>query len=221
MRMYQGINAASTTPQQVRSALRKIDQYLRDQSRDASLNQATGNASTLAGEPYLVVALSTNLTAERRLSFSAPLVATDGGAGGSYGVAIQFSNGTYGIGANGNGALDMWYKDTSAAFEVRMLFTSSSALTADRTLTLDVANGSRTLKLTGDVTANQDVSTGGSPTFVGLSTTGNTVIGDAAGDTLRINAGGGAAAPADAVNAARWTSVTSDNGTTYRVALYT
>jgi hypothetical protein len=63
--------------------------------------------------------------------------------------------------------------DTSAAFTVKTVFTSSSALTANRTLTMDMANGSRTLKLTGNPTLadwfDQSVKTAASPSFAGLT----------------------------------------------------
>lgn len=45
-------------------------------------------------------------------------------------------------------------RDTSAAFDVTHACTSSTALTAGRTFTLDVVNGSRTLKLGANVTIN-------------------------------------------------------------------
>lgn len=64
-------------------------------------------------------------------------------------------------------------RDTSAAFDVAMAATSSITLTAQRTFTLDVANASRTLKLTGNAVLNQDVSTAGSPTFGGSITIPN------------------------------------------------
>jgi hypothetical protein len=48
---------------------------------------------------------------------------------------------------------------------------SSPAYTADRVLTLDMADGSRTLRLTGNLTGNQDVSSTASPTFVTPSVT--------------------------------------------------
>lgn len=59
------------------------------------------------------------------------------------------TNGGWGIGKNGAGIGDIWFLDTSAAFEDRMLFTSSTVLNADRTLTMDMVNASHILKLTG------------------------------------------------------------------------
>lgn len=61
-------------------------------------------------------------------------------------------------------------RDTSAAFDITLAATSSTTLTAGRTLTLDVVNAARTLKLTGNPTLadwfDQSVKTGASPTFV-------------------------------------------------------
>jgi endosialidase-like protein len=59
-------------------------------------------------------------------------------------------------------------RDTSAAFDVTIAATSSSALTAGRTLTLDLVNSSRTLKIQGTSAINQDVMTTATPTFAGL-----------------------------------------------------
>ena len=60
-------------------------------------------------------------------------------------------------------------RDTSAAYDVTIGCTSSTTLTAGRELTIDVANAARTLKLIGNTTLNQDVSTAGSPSFAGLT----------------------------------------------------
>jgi len=61
-------------------------------------------------------------------------------------------------------------RDTSAAFDVTLAAISSTTLTAGRTLTLDLVNAARTLKLTGNPTLadwfDQSVKTGASPTFV-------------------------------------------------------
>lgn len=56
-------------------------------------------------------------------------------------------------------------RDTSAAYDVTIAATSSTILTAGRTLTLDLVNAARTLKISGNSTIDQDVSTSGSPNF--------------------------------------------------------
>jgi hypothetical protein len=56
-------------------------------------------------------------------------------------------------------------RDTSAAFDVTLGFTSSVALTAARTLTLDVLNASRSIKLAGNVDLGGNFTTTGSGTI--------------------------------------------------------
>ncbi len=65
--------------------------------------------------------------------------------------------------------VDLNLNDTGSAFRTALRSTSSGVLTADRVLTLDVANAARTLRMTGNATVNQDVSTAGSPSFGGLT----------------------------------------------------
>lgn len=78
------------------------------------------------------------------------------------------------VGLNVGGGIGM--VDTSAAFNVTQGATSSVTLTANRTITWDVANGNRTLKLTGNAVLNQDVSTAGSPSFANVIGSGNFVL---------------------------------------------
>ena len=79
------------------------------------------------------------------------------------------TNGAIGLGQNANGFGDLWLKDTSAAFEVRSLFTSSPALTADRVLTIGMSNADRTVTLMGSPTLadwfDQSVKTTADPRF--------------------------------------------------------
>ena len=57
------------------------------------------------------------------------------------------------------------FRDTSAAFDVTLGFTSSEALTAARSLTLDVVNASRSIKLAGNVDLGGNFTTTGSGTL--------------------------------------------------------
>jgi len=57
------------------------------------------------------------------------------------------------------------FRDTSAAFDVTLGFTSSAALTAARALTLDVVNASRSIKLAGNVDLGGNFTTTGSGTL--------------------------------------------------------
>jgi hypothetical protein len=99
-------------------------------------------------------------------------VTTTGGNGtltviGSTGSGINvLQTGPTITGENTSGIVNLGVRDTSAAFDVTIGATSSVTLTAGRALTLDVTNGARTIKLTGNTVLNQDVSTAGSPTFV-------------------------------------------------------
>jgi len=100
------------------------------------------------------------------------------------------TNGGLSLGLNGMGWADLWIKDTSAAFEDRIVFTSSTALTADRILTVDVVDGARTVKIKGNPTLDdwfdQAVKTTSSPTLAGLtiSDAGNMVLGTTTGTKI-------------------------------------
>lgn len=78
---------------------------------------------------------------------------------------------TLGLGTN-QGWAGVYLQDTSATFTNKLLSTSSTALTANRTLTFDVVNASRVIKVSGDSVINQDVSTLGSPTHDSITLTG-------------------------------------------------
>ena len=88
-------------------------------------------------------------------------------------------------------------RDTSAAYDLTIASTSSTAFTAGRTLTLDLVNAARTLKISGNPTISQDYSTTGTPQFarlgVGMAAdaaaafvvTGYSAMGGAAVDSTR------------------------------------
>ena len=103
------------------------------------------------------------------------------------------TNGGAGLGKDAAGWGDLWLKDTSAAFEDRLVFTSSTALTADRTLTADVVNGSRTVKIQGNPTLDdwfdQSVKTAATPQFARIG------IGNAAHATTKLRVDDNIAAP--------------------------
>jgi hypothetical protein len=64
-------------------------------------------------------------------------------------------------------------RDTSAAFDVTITATSSTTLTAARTLTLDLVNAAKTIKLGGNITTAADFITSGASSLT-LTTTGTT-----------------------------------------------
>lgn len=80
--------------------------------------------------------------------------------------------------------------DTStAAYDLRLASTSSTALTADRTLTFDVVNNSRTIKLAGNVDIANSFTTSGNFALT-LTTTGSTNITLPTTGTLAITGNG-------------------------------
>jgi len=88
-------------------------------------------------------------------------------------------------GGNITGTTTFGLRDTSAAFDVILAATSSPALTASRTLTLDLNNASRTLSLNGDVDFG---GTGG--TFTTTGSGGITLAGGASLTTATLPATG-------------------------------
>ena len=126
------------------------------------------NAPTITGHPTIEGVTSTGATGTGNLVFSATptftgtLSAAAVSISGHVTVEGVTSTGATGTGkfvfdtaptiAGGThtGITGLGIRDTSAAFDVTVAATSSTALTAGRTLTLDLVNGARTLKLAGD-----------------------------------------------------------------------
>lgn len=67
-------------------------------------------------------------------------------------------------------------RDTSAAYDVKMLATSSTALTADRNLTLDLVNAARTIKLAGNLDFGGNFTTTGGAVTLTVSGTTNVTL---------------------------------------------
>lgn len=82
------------------------------------------------------------------------------------GGTIMFPNATDTLigKATAIGITNFALRDTSAAFDVTLAATSSTALTAGRTLTLDLVNAARTLKLAGNLTASASATVSGTNT---------------------------------------------------------
>lgn len=78
-------------------------------------------------------------------------------------------------GGTHGGITTLGIRDTSAAFDVVLAATSSTALTASRTITLDVINAARTIKLAGNIDIAGNFSTSGGHALT-LTTTGATNI---------------------------------------------
>jgi hypothetical protein len=67
------------------------------------------------------------------------------------------------------GGLSVGWLDTNSSHRLRVA--CGSDLTADRTVTFTTGDADRTITLTGNATLNQDVSTGGNPTFAAVTAT--------------------------------------------------
>ena len=128
-----------------------------------------------------------------RFKTSVPSSATDYALQISATVLAPGTNGGLTLGENGLGFGTAYFKDTSAAFEDLLVFTSSTALTADRTWTLDCVNASRTIKVQGNPTLDdwfdQNVKVAGTPRFARLG------LGAAADGTRVLTVSDAAAAP--------------------------
>jgi hypothetical protein len=74
----------------------------------------------------------------------------------TWSAAQTFSAGLTGVGGSYTAITSLGVRDTSAAFDLTLAATSSVALTAGRTLTFDVANGNRTVKLVSNLTITTD-----------------------------------------------------------------
>jgi hypothetical protein len=125
----------------------------------------TGTLATLAGAESLTNKKLGSLTTNGFItttSSDGTLVVTN---------AAAFTSGTLA------GLTGLAIRDTSAAFDLTFAATSSTALMAGRTLTFDVVNAARTIKLTGNPTLadwfDQSVKSTASPSFSNLTANGN------------------------------------------------
>ncbi len=106
----------------------------------------------------LTIADGKTLTSSNTLT----LTATDGstlaiGGGGTLGsMAYQAASAVAVTGGTVAGLTGLAIRDTSAAFDLTLAAVSSTALTAGRTLTVDVVNAARTLKLGSNLTIITD-----------------------------------------------------------------
>ena len=124
---------------------------------------AGGGAPTNA--QYVVMALDATLSDERVLTGTTnQITVTDGGAGGNATLSTpQDINAT----ANVTFAIltinDLRIDDDGSAFD--LILDEADTLTADRTLTFNVADGNQSLTIEAASLINQDLTTDASPTF--------------------------------------------------------
>jgi len=74
-------------------------------------------------------------------------------------ICTQAANNVAITGGSVTGLTGLAIRDTSAAYDVTIAGTSSTALTTGRTLTIDMVNAARTLKLSGNTALNQELLT--------------------------------------------------------------
>ena len=137
-----------------------------------TVNSSGGNlvGSIPAGACAHVVCIGTALTTAADWDLDYISFNTITGTGANVlGTSPTIAGGTH------TGITSLGIRDTSAAFDVTLAATSSTTLTAGRTLTLDLVNAARTLKLGGNLTLAADFITSGANSLT-LTTTGATNI---------------------------------------------
>lgn len=156
----------------------------------------TGTLATLAGAESLTNKKLGSLTTNGFITTTSgdgTLVVTN---------AAAFTSGT------ATGLTGLAIRDTSAAFDVTLAATSSTTLTAGRTLTIDMVNAARTIKFTGNPTLadwfDQSVKTTASPTFAGGTVTGGINLATTSG-----NVGIGTTAPGEILQLGGTTNIGS------------
>jgi hypothetical protein len=105
----------------------------------------TGTLATLAG--------SESLTNKKLGSLTSNGIVTTSGGDGTLSVTATTGSGSVvlGNGPSITAIASLGIRDTSAAFDVTVAAASSTILTAGRTLTIDVVNAARTVKLAGNI----------------------------------------------------------------------
>lgn len=117
--------------------------------------------------------VATFLATPTTANFATAVTGETGSGAVVFGTAPTISGGLI------NSLTSFSLRDTSAAFDVTLAATSSSALTTGRTLTLDMVNASRSAKLQGNIDLGGNLTTASSLTTSGanaltLTTTGTT-----------------------------------------------
>jgi hypothetical protein len=140
------------------------------------------NAPTISGHPTIEGVTSTGATGTGKFVFdNAPTISghptiegvTSTGATGTgkfvFDTAPTIAGGTH------TAITSLGIRDTSAAFDVTLAATSSTTLTAGRTLTVDVVNAARTVKLAGNIDIANNLTTSGNFALT-LTTTASTGV---------------------------------------------
>lgn len=140
----------------------------------------SGKTITLGGNLTTSGAFATTLTSTANTSVTLPTTGTLATLAGSE----TFTNKTLTspaintatiTGGTISALTGLAVRDTSAAFDVTIAAVSSTALTAGRTLTLDVVNAARTIKIAGNIDLAANFTTSGANALT-LTTTGATNV---------------------------------------------
>jgi len=169
----------------------------------ASATGTPGTLARLAGntatQPSFLTSTG-NGTANTTTSFT-----TSTGSGSVVlGTSPTIAGGTH------TGLTSLGIRDTSAAFDVTIAATSSTALTAGRTLTIDMVNAARTIKLAGNLDIAGTVTHAGAFTQT-FTATGNTSLTLPTTGTLAVN-------PTTTIGDIIFASATGTPGTLARLA---
>lgn len=147
----------------------------------------TGTLATLAG--------SESLTNKKLGSLTTNGIVTTSNSDGTLSVTATTGSGNVVLatsptisGGSITGLTGLAIRDTSAAFDVTLAATSSTALTAGRTVTLDVVNAARTVKLAGNIDIANNFTTAGNFALT-LTTTAATNVTLPTTGTLATRAG--------------------------------
>lgn len=133
-------------------------------------NSTTAQAKSAVSHQFL-----TAMSSQGVFSASQPAAAdlSDGTTGS--GGAVVLATGPTISGGSHTSLTSFSLRDTSAAFDVTITATNSTALTAGRTLTLDMVNAARTVKLAGNIDLAANFTTSGANALT-LTTTGSTNV---------------------------------------------
>jgi hypothetical protein len=135
----------------------------------------SGKTITLGGNLTTSGAFTTTLTVTANTSVTLPTTGTLATLAGSETLTNKTLTSPSITGASSTALTSLGIRDTSAAYDVTIAAVSSTALTAGRTLTLDLVNAAKTLKFGGNLTLASDLTTSGAFALT-LTQTGSTNV---------------------------------------------
>jgi len=134
----------------------------------SSIADANGNQLILF--PATVASAVNEITISNATFFGAPSISATGDD-----TNINLSLNAKGTGRVTVGSTGLGIRDTSAAFDVTLVATSSTPLTVNRQLTIDVVNAARTIKLAGNLDIANNFTTSGNNALTLTTTAGTNV----------------------------------------------